>query len=179
MIETGTQTETSYAKVQAVSQATTDEMKMLRDEALEVGKVLPYTLKESGDAYYYMGLAGWDAQQMAEALYPTLQLVTASGEDLNRVSDIVTDNITAFGLSAEDTQYMVDVMAQTMRSTNTDVGKLGDTFKYAATPAHAAGYALEDLALAAGLLAPDVQRPGEAHGRFRKGYGKARDFPHG
>ena len=100
-----------------------------------------------------MGLAGWDAQQSGDALKDTLSLVMASGEDLANVSDIVTDNITAFGLSSKDTKYMVDVLAQTMRSTNTDVGLLGQTFKYAAAPAHAAGYALEDVALAAGLMA--------------------------
>ena len=156
VVETGMQTETSFAKVSAVMQATDDDMATLKQAALDVQtglNPLPYTLNDCATAYYYMGLAGWDAQQSATALYPVLSLVTASGEDLADVSDIVTDNITAFGLSAEDTQYMVDVLAQTMRSTNTDVGLLGQTFKYAAAPAHAAGYALEDVALAAGLMA--------------------------
>ena len=155
-VDTGMKTESSFAKVSAVMQATDDDMLMLRDAALEVQQgvnPLPYTLNECATAYYYMGLAGWDAQKSATALHPTLALVAASGEDLADVSDIVTDNITAFGLQAEDTQYMVDVLAQTMRSTNTDVGLLGQTFKYAAAPAHAAGYALEDVALAAGLMA--------------------------
>lgn len=153
IVENGIKTESSFAKVQAVMNATDEDMAKLKAASLELQDTLPYTMNESATAMYYMGLAGWDAEQSIAALSPTLALVTASGEDLSRVSDILTDNITAFGLSAEDAQYMADVLAQTMRSTNTDVDLLGDTFKYAAAPAHAAGYALEDVALAAGLMA--------------------------
>jgi len=171
VVETGMQTEASFAKVSAVMQATDDDMALLRDKALEVQQglhPLPYTLNDCATAYYYMGLAGWDAQQSGDALKDTLSLVMASGEDLANVSDIVTDNITAFGLSSKDTKYMVDVLAQTMRSTNTDVGLLGQTFKYAAMSARGAGYNLEDVALAAGLMANNGIKGSQAGTQLRQ-----------
>ena len=56
----------------------------------------------------YMAMAGWDANDMLQGMDGVLQLAAASGEDLAMVSDIVTDSLSAFGLTAKDTAHFSD-----------------------------------------------------------------------
>lgn len=152
-IKAGADFDESMAYVQAVSKATGDDITMIRDRALEMGETTRYTAKEAADAMYYMGLAGWDAQQIYKGIPGVMALAAASGEDLSRVSDIVTDSLTAFGKSAEDTGEFVNVLAEASRSSNTTVDLLGQSFKYVAPIAGSFGYSIQDTATALGLMA--------------------------
>lgn len=69
------------------------------------------------------------------------------------VSDIVTDNLTAFGLTAVDTARFSDVLAAAATNSNTSVSIIGETFKSSAAIAGALGYSIEDVAIAMGLMA--------------------------
>ena len=82
-----------------------------------------------------------------------MNLAAASGENLGTVSDIVTDAMTAFGLSADKAGHFADVLAQASSKSNTNVGMMGETFKYVAPVAGALGYSVEDAAVAIGLMA--------------------------
>jgi len=145
--------EESMSNVEALSGASSDELEQLSNMAKELGATTKFTAKESADAMGYMAMAGWDTQQMLDGMPGVLQLAAASGEDLARVSDIVTDSMTAFGLSAADTSRYADVLAQTASKANTTVSMMGETFKYAAPLAGALGYDVEDVAVATGLMA--------------------------
>nr|DAY96653.1 MAG TPA: minor tail protein [Caudoviricetes sp.] len=90
---------------------------------------------------------------MLDGLTPIVNLATASTENLGTVSDIVSDALTAFGLSASDTTEFCDVLAATMANSNTNVAMLGETFQYAAPLAGALGFSIQDVATAAGLMA--------------------------
>ena len=145
--------EESMSNVEALSGANNAELQQLKDLAKELGATTKFTAKESADAMGYMAMAGWDAQQMLAGMPGVLQLAAASGEDLAMVSDIVTDSMTAFGLSAADTSRYADILAATAANANTSVGVMGETFKYAAPVAGALGYSVEDVATAIGLMA--------------------------
>ena len=56
-------------------------------------------------------------------------------------------------MAAKDSGRFADVMAMAANATNTDVAKMGDTFKYVAPVAGALGYSIEDTAVAIGLMA--------------------------
>ena len=90
---------------------------------------------------------------MISGLPGIMNLAAASGEDLASVSDIVTDALTAFGLKASDSGHFADVLAKTASSANTNVGLMGETFKYVAPVAGAMGYSIEDTAVAIGMMA--------------------------
>ena len=60
-----------------------------------------------------------------------MNFAAASGEDLATTSDIVTDALTAFGLTAEDSGHFADILAAASNA-NTNVSLMGETFKYAA-----------------------------------------------
>jgi len=152
-IKTTADFDQEMAKVAAVSGATGEDFDRLRNRAREMGEQTLHSATDVADAMYYMGLAGWDVQEIYDGIPGVLDLATASGEDLARVSDIVTDAMTAFGLEAKDTSHFVDVLAQTTRSSNTDVDQLGEAFKYVAPMAGAMGYSIDDVAQALGLMA--------------------------
>lgn len=145
--------EAAMSQVQAVSGSTTSELTKLTAKAKEMGATTKFTAAESAEAFNYMAMAGWNAEQMMGGIEGILNLAAASGEDLGTTSDIVTDALTAFGLKASDATHFSDVLAQASSSANTDVGMMGETFKYVASMAGSLSYSIEDVALMTGLMA--------------------------
>lgn len=145
--------EETMSNVEALSQANTQEMAALSSQAKELGATTKFTAQEAGDAMGYMAMAGWDANDMLQGMDGVLQLAAASGEDLAMVSDIVTDSLSAFGLTAKDTAHFSDVLAAAATNSNTNVAIMGETFKMSASVAGALGYSIEDVAVAMGLMA--------------------------
>ncbi len=139
--------------VQAVSGATGKDFEKLTALARKMGAETKFSASESAEALKYMGMAGWDTQQMTAGLEPILNLAVAAGTDLATTSDIVTDALTAFGMKAEDTAHFTDVLAQASNSANTDVVGLGEAFQYVAPVAGSLGYSVEDVSLALGTMA--------------------------
>ena len=141
------------SRVEAISGASAAEMEKLNAEALKMGSTTQFTATEAGQALEYMAMAGWKTDNMLDGLAPIMDLAAASGENLADVSDIVTDALTAFGLKASDASHFSDVLAQASSNSNTNVGLMGETFKYVAPVAGALGYNIEDAAIAIGLMA--------------------------
>ena len=141
------------AHVAAVSGATGAELDQLRDKALEMGAKTKFSASESAAALSYMGMAGWTAQQMLDGIEGIMSLAAADGLDLATTSDIVTDALTAFGLTAADSSHFADVLAVASSSANTNVALMGETFKYVGTIAGGLGVSIEDTAEAIGLMA--------------------------
>ena len=127
--------EEAMSNVEALSGASGEDMAKLASMAKDLGATTKFTAEEAADAMGYMAMAGWDANSMLSGMDGVLQLAAASGEDLARVSDIVTDNLTAFGLSAADTAHFSDVLAAAATSSNTSVSIMGETFKNSASVA--------------------------------------------
>lgn len=141
------------SKVKAVSGATESEMEKLRAKAKEMGAQTKFSATESAEAFNYMAMAGWKTGDMLDGIEGIMNLAAASGEDLATTSDIVTDALTAFGLSAKDSTHFADVLAAASSNANTNVGMMGETFKYVAPVAGALGFSVEDVSTAIGLMA--------------------------
>lgn len=152
-VETGMTFTSSMSNVKALSGATTDEMEALTEKAEEMGKKTSFTASQSADALGYMALAGWDTEEMLDGIDGVLDLAAASSMDLATASDIVTDAMTAFGMSADETNRFVDVLAATSTSSNTTVEMLGQSFKYVGAICGAMGYSIEDAGIALGMMA--------------------------
>lgn len=145
--------ESAMSGVRAITNATQEDFEKLRNKALEMGATTKFTATESAQALNFMGMAGWDAEQSIKGLPGIMHLAAASGEDLAMVSDIVTDSMSAFKLGADRSSEFADVLAAAATKSNTNVGKMGFTFKYAAPLAGALGYSIQDVALAVGTMA--------------------------
>lgn len=149
----GSDFEAQMSKVSAISGATGDDLQALEDKAKQLGIDTKFSATEAGQAFEYMAMAGWKTEQMLDGVAGIMDLAAASGEDLASVSDIVTDAMTAFGLSAENSTHFADVLAKASSNANTNVGLMGETFKYVAPVAGAMGFSVEDTATAIGLMA--------------------------
>ena len=152
-IKVGAEFEASMSKVEAISGATGKELEALTEKAKEMGIKTKFSAKESADAFYYMAQAGWKTQDMLNGIEGVMNLAAAAETDLATTSDIVTDALTAFGLKADEATHFADVLARASADTNTDVLKMGETFKYVGPLAGAMGYSIEDVSVAIGLMA--------------------------
>lgn len=152
MVETGIEYEATMSKVQAITNSTGAEMQQMSELAMELGAKTSKSATESAEAMTYMGMAGWNTQEILSGLPGVINLSIASGEDLARTSDIVTDNLTAFGMSAEDASYYADVLSYSASNANVTVDSLGESLKYVAPVATGAGVAMEETVAMVSLL---------------------------
>jgi TP901 family phage tail tape measure protein len=152
-ISAGMDFDSQMSTVAAISGATGEEFEILRAKAQEMGATTAFSATESAQAMEYMAMAGWKTTDITNGLAGVMNLAAASGEDLATTSDIVTDAMTAFGMSADQSTYFADVLAQTATNANTNVGMMGETFKYVAPLAGTMGYNIEDMSAAIGLMA--------------------------
>ena len=152
-IKTASDFDSAMNQVAAISGATGDDLQALRDKAKEMGATTSKSASESAEAMSYMAMAGWSTADMLDGLEGVLRLSEAAGTDLATTSDIVTDALTAFGLSAKDSGDFADLLASTSSNANTNVEMLGESFKYVAPLFGAMGYTAEDCAMALGLMA--------------------------
>ncbi len=151
-IKTAADFESGMSNVAAISGATSNELQKLKDKALEMGRKTKFSARESSDAFAEMASAGWDVGDMMNGIEGTMYLAGASGEDLARTAEIVTNTMTAFGMSTDKTNKFVNILTETANKTATDVDKMGETFKYVAPVAGALGYSAEDTATAIGIM---------------------------
>lgn len=166
-ISAGANFENAMSSVAAISGATGSDFDRLSEKAKQLGKSTQYTASETASAMEYMAMAGWKTEDMLNGIEGVMDLA-ALGENLAGVSDIVTDAMTAFGLSADGTtkiikdgftkevsnaSHFADVLAAASANSNTNVAMLGESFKYAAPVAGSLGYSVEDTAIALGLMA--------------------------
>ena len=167
-IKVGSDFEAGMSKVQSISGASATEIQQLAEKAKEMGAKTKFSATESAEAFQYMAMAGWKTGDMLNSIEGIMNLAAASGEDLATTSDIVTDAMTAFGLAADGTTTIIkdgytkevsnathfaDVLAKAASNSNTNVGMMGETFKYVAPVAGALGFSVEDCATAIGLMA--------------------------
>lgn len=181
-VKTAAEFESAMSMVASISGANAEEMELLTAKAEEMGATTKFTAAESAEAFKYMAMAGWEVENMLGGIEGIMSLAAASGEDLGTTSDIVTDAMTAFGLSAAETSTVlkdglevevnnttrfVDVLAKAANSSNTNVAMLGESFKYVAPVAGSLGYSIEDTAVALGLMANQGIKAGTAGATLR------------
>lgn len=154
--------EQAMSAVEAIANSNTSEMAALTAEAKELGATTKFTAQQSANAMEYMAMAGWDAREMLNGMDGVINLAAAAGEDLAQVSDIVTDNLSAFGLKASDTAHFADVLAAAAANSNTNISIMGETFKSSSSVAGALGYSVEDVAVMVGLMANNAVKGSRA-----------------
>lgn len=159
----------SMSQVAAISGATGADFDALRAKAREMGSTTQFSASDAADAFTYMAMAGWKTEDMLSGISGIMNLSAASGEDLATTSDIVTDALTAFGLSADDSAHFADIMASASSNANTNVAMLGESFKYVAPVSGALGISAEDTAVALGLMANSGIKASSAGTAMRSG----------
>lgn len=161
-VKVGSDFEAGMSKVSAISGAAGADFEKLSDKAKEMGAKTKFSAAEAASAFEYMAMAGWKTEDMLSGIEGVMDLAAASGESLAVTSDIVTDALTAFGMSAKESGHFADVLAAASSNANTNVSMMGETFKYVAPVAGALGFSAEDTAVAIGLMANSGIKAGQA-----------------
>lgn len=116
----------------AITSATAEEQEKLKKQVNELGASTKFTAIEVAKAQMYQAMAGYKTNEILEVTPTLLKLAIATGEDLAATSDMVTDNLSAFGLGLQDVGMFADTLANVANNTNTTVGMLGNAFTYVA-----------------------------------------------
>lgn len=161
-IKVGSDFESAMSNVAAISGATGDDLQMLKDTAKEMGATTQFSATEAANALSYMALAGWDANQSAAALPGVLNLAAASGMELASASDMVTDYMSAFGMSCEQSGYFADMLAYAQSNANTTAELLGESYKNCAANMAAAGQDVETTTSLLAMMANQGLKGSEA-----------------
>lgn len=146
------QFEDTITRVGVVIGATEREFEQLRDLAEELGSSTRFSAQEAAGGLQFLAQAGFSANEALSALPTTLALAQVGGLDLASAADIATNILTGFNLEVQELQRVVDVMAATANSANTNVGQLGVAFSFAAPAARALGVSIEEAAAVVGVL---------------------------
>ena len=151
--EVGAGFEQSMSKVKAISGATGDDLAALEQAAKNMGATTSKTASESADALSYMALAGWKTEEMLSGLEPILRASEAGEMDLATCSDLVTDSMSAMGVSVNDLSHYLDVVAAAQSNSNTSMQQLLEAFVECGGSAHNFGLNVEDLSTVLGVMA--------------------------
>lgn len=138
--------------VAAVSQATAQEMAALTSTAKELGASTSFSAMQAAGAMKFLGQAGFKTNEIIAAMPGTLAMARAGATDLATSADIASNILSGFGLEATQMTATADLLTATFTSSNTDLRMLGETMKYVAPVARAAGVDLRTAAAMAGLL---------------------------
>lgn len=145
VIDVGSSFEAGMSEVAAISGATEKDLDKLSEKAKKLGATTKFTATEAAGAFKYMSLAGWDTQKMLSGIDGVLGLAAASGMELAAASDMVTDYLSAFGMEAEKSAYMADMLAYAQANSNTTAEQLGDAYGNCAANLNAAGQDIETV----------------------------------
>jgi TP901 family phage tail tape measure protein len=140
--------EQAMARVAAVSGATGDDFESLKNIAEEMGAQTEWSATQAAEALTYLSMAGFKVQDQIKSLPAVLALASSAQIDLGRSADIVSNIMTGFGISADETGHAVDVLVKTMTTANTDLPQLGDAMKFVAPVAKSLGLSIEETAAA-------------------------------
>lgn len=153
VVTTFNEFETGMSAVRSLTGATGQDFLMLKQTAKDLGAETVFSASEASQGMQYLAMAGWNTNQIIAAMPGLLDLAAAGATDLGVAADIVSDVMTAMGMSADQASRAADIFAKTATSSNTTIEGLGETLKYAAPVAHSFGLQLHEVSALAGMMA--------------------------
>lgn len=145
--------EEEMSTVAGITHATGDELEALKNAAKQAGQTTWATATESAQALEYMSLAGWTSEQSIGALNDMLMAAKISGLDLGASTDLVTDSMSAMGLSVDQLGHYLDVTTKANNVANTTSADLMEAILGCAGAAKTNGISLESLSTALSVFA--------------------------
>lgn len=175
VVKVGADFENAMARVRAVTNASTMEMKTMRNEAERLGATTRYTATEAAGALENLTRNGMTAAQATRSLSGVLQLAQANSIGLAEAADMVTNTMNMFGLSVNDVSRINDTLSSTASNSATDVTLLYEALVNAAPVAKTLGFSLEETSSAIGALAQKGVKGADAGTQLRMALVKLSD----
>ncbi|AYQ17671.1 hypothetical protein CHCC15337_0452 [Bacillus paralicheniformis] len=151
-VKTTADFESAMSRVGALSGATGKQLESMTQTAEHLGATTAFTATQAAEGMQFLAMAGYKTNDIIAAMPGLLATAAAGQTDLATTADITSNILSGFGLQAEETARVADVLTKAFTNSNTDLEMLGYTMKYVAPIAHASGQSLESVAAAAGLL---------------------------
>lgn len=164
----GMEFEAQMSRVQAILGATPSDMKKLNGQAKQLGADTAFSAKEAADGMEQLASAGFNTNEVMEAMPGLLDLAAISGKDVGMASENAASAIRQFQLDAGEAGHVADVFARAAADTNAETKDMGYALKYAGTAANSAGWTLEQTAAAIGIMS-DAGIKGEQAGTTLRG----------
>lgn len=163
-VNVGKEFETSMSGLAATAgiDAGSEQYQRLENAAREMGRATSKSAAESADALQYMALAGWSVEDSIKGLPSILHLSEASGMELARTSDMVTDTMSALGISINELPGYLDVVAKAQNTTNQSAEQLMEAYLGVGGTLKSLGVSTEESATALGVLANRGTKGSEA-----------------
>ena len=151
-VRTAMEFEKAMSGVTAKVGGTSEEMAELNQLARDLGRNTQFSATQAAEGMDFLAMAGFKSNEIIAAMPGLLNLAAAGNLDLGAAADIASNILGGMNLKAGETARVADVLAKAATSSNVTVEMLGETFKFVAPVAAAAGVSLEELSAAAGLL---------------------------
>ena len=145
-------------QVRAVSGATDEEFKRLTDDAKRLGESTEYTATQVADMQLNYARLGFVPDQILTITEATLDLATATGEDLAASADVAGFVLRAFGYGAEEMPRVINVMTDSFNKSSLSLDNYSESIKYVAPVAAATNVSLEETTAMLGVLADNGLR---------------------
>ncbi len=178
-ITTGASFGKEMSNVKALTGATGTTFEGLHKTARSLGATTSFSAKEAAEGMSFLAQAGFNTEEITAALPATLNLAAAGSVALGEAADISSNVLSGFGMKATETERVVDIMAKTTSTANTDIREMGEAMKFFAPTAKTLGISLEESSAAVGLLGNAgikgslaTQSLGSAFARLAKGGGE-------
>ncbi len=127
-VKVGSEFESAMSSASATAAATEEEYAKMEAAAMEMGRTTSKTATESAQALEYMALAGWDVDTSISALPSVLRMSEASGMDLARTSDLVTDSMAALGVTVDELPNYLDAATKAQNKSNQTAEQLMEAY---------------------------------------------------
>lgn len=160
--------EAEMSKVKAVSGATASEFKKLEAQAKELGATTTFTASEVAGLQTEFAKLGFTASEIDKVTESTLYLAQAGGTELGRAAEVAGSTLRAFGLAAEETGRVTDVMAKSFATSSLDMESFAEAMKHVAPIANATGVSMEEASAMLGALANNGIKGGIAGTALKK-----------
>lgn len=160
VVSVGSSFQASMSQVAATMGMSADEIannseqyKKLSEAAKEMGATTKFSATQAAEALNYLALAGYSVDESISTLPKILNVAAAGGMDLASASDMVTDAMSALGLSLDEAGSFVDKLAKTAQKSNTSVSQLGEAILQIGGTAKSLAGGVNELDTALGILA--------------------------
>ena len=152
-IKVGNDFQAQMSRVQAIAGATGGELDKMKRQAIELGAKTAFSAKEAAQGMENLASAGFQVNEIMDAMPGVLDLAAVSGGDVAASSEAMASSLRAFGLEAGQAGHVADVFARAAADTNAETVDMAEAMKYVAPVAHSMGLSLEETAASIGIMA--------------------------
>jgi hypothetical protein len=139
-------------KVAAVSRASAEEVKALKDNALALGASTKFTATEIGKMQEEIARLGFTSSQIVDTTDSIRKLATVADTELGESAKVMVKTLNAFNLSAKESERVANVMAEAFSMSALDMEAFSVAMAYAGTAGKTFGLDVEQVTAMIGTL---------------------------